>query len=944
MPSIDELFDTVDAPLRVSCSLSLHALALLIVGTLALVVAAGASRELGRRGARWQWFGWFALFKGLSIFSSLSLGLAYGWASPDFFRSIHLLFALPAWLAAANFAWSALPLRSARILVRLLLWLWLGGVGIAGLTGGLDALARLESLLAVGVGLATLSTLGTEIRALDKRARMPAALGLLLMMVGLAGIITLETAHDRLIPQTQGWTANTLADFTAGDFSALHAATAFACLLSLGWWLWMRFQVNQFARRDWLRRALWLIPCGQFALCIVGVSSLNHLRSEGATRADLIYSRHAHTAALGLELAGRSAREDPATLGDALGRLVRATSDFETAALVRIDGAGLNVLAPANAALPAKITLWRKGGDDDPRPGQAREAFVSSFMQDAHGTFLLCCEPWSGGDDQWLVLRVDYRSWCEIMGPMLGQASVIVLLACVLGVSVVVFLIQRELSIETDLGLARALAANEAKSEVLSRASHELRTPIQGMLGYADLLGRSRLTQRQTEWLDSLSCQGGHLLGLVNDLLDLGALQHGRLTLEPRVVSPAQTAREALAAVRPQAETRSLACELRIDPAVPAWVRGDPMRMRQILVNLLGNAVKFTEAGSIRLAISATVTRTPDTTLLRFSVTDTGPGIAPEDLPKLFEPHGRTRRHPAEGAGLGLPLTRSLCIAMGGGLEVESAPGIGSTFHADMRVAIAPAPAPTPSAEAGLLPALGLRVLVVEDNVSLRALLGDWLRELGCPTTLVADGEAALSTARFSSFDVIVLDLGLPGIDGREVARRLRALPLRPPPRIVGLSAHAGEADRVSSLAAGMDAFLTKPVQLSTLAAALRGKTHSTAIDETDSGTLAAKPDKPGGDTGGLLASKLISTSRADALRNLAMQDMAARHAELCAALAVPDWERVAKIAHYLANTADLLGDAALRAACVACEDAARSGDATRAREAAGLIANRGPR
>ncbi|MET0261248.1 MAG: response regulator, partial [Rariglobus sp.] len=207
----------------------------------------------------------------------------------------------------------------------------------------------------------------------------------------------------------------------------------------------------------------------------------------------------------------------------------------------------------------------------------------------------------------------------------------------------------------------------------------------------------------------------------------------------------------------------------------------------------------------------------------------------------------------------------------------------------------------------------------------------DWLRELGCTATLVADGEAALSTARFSSFDAVVLDLGMPGIDGREVARRLRALPLRPMPRIVGLSAHAGEADRISSLAAGMDTFLSKPVQLTTLAAALSGNTPSTSATSV----LTKPADEPGG----LLSSPLLSASRADTLRTLARQDLAARHAELSAALAVPDWERVAKIAHYLANTADLLGDAGLRAACVACEDAARSGDASRAREAAGLIA-----
>jgi CheY-like chemotaxis protein/nitrogen-specific signal transduction histidine kinase len=479
-------------------------------------------------------------------------------------------------------------------------------------------------------------------------------------------------------------------------------------------------------------------------------------------------------------------------------------------------------------------------------------------------------------------------------------------------VSAVVFAIQREIAGEVRINFARAEAASRAKSELLTRASHELRTPIQGVLGYTDLLERSSLGPRQRGWVEALRNQGSHLLRLVNDLLECGALQNGRLRIEAKPVSPAGVARDALAVVRPQAEVNGLACSLVVDEAVPAWVNGDATRLRQILVNLLGNAVKFTERGNVDLRVSATREKNGDHRLL-FSVADTGPGIAADELPSLFEPHGRLRRHPAEGAGLGLALTRSLCEAMGGELKVHSEPGFGSTFMASVVLPSIQAPEES-RAESGALPVLGLRVLVVEDNTPLRLLLGAWLDELGCASVLAGDGESALELAKKEAFDAVILDLGLPGIDGHAVARRLcDGVSRATRPWIVGLSAHAGDADREAALAAGMDRFLSKPVGLADLAAVLRRE------------TMAAAP------SGGLLNSKLLSGSTLRHVRAAAEEETPVRLAALRLAADAGAWDKVAAMAHYLCNTADVLGAAVLRAACEECENAARAGDAERA-------------
>ncbi len=926
MNAVSEFFASLDTALTVAFAIALHGMALLIVGALALILAASAARELGSTGPRWRWFGWFAILKGLAVVASLGMGVAHAEGSAAFFSGIYLAFSLPAWLAGTQFAWASWRARPAWATTRMPALFWVGFVALSLLSAGLQELSRFNLALAATAGAAMLATLIGEIRAHERRGRARAAVSLVLALAGLAGLIGLELKGDIYHGRLQGWTLGTLPFFVRRDFLLLHVGTASATVLAVGWWLWMRLHVKRIAARGWLRHALWVLPLAMIFACVAGFALLNQIKVNGGQRADRAFASLVHTATVGLEQAGWRERDDPAGFSVALDRVAAANPDIAAVAHVRITAQGLKTVAASfgPVSIPARPWLWREGGADDPRFVAARAPFASTFMQDGHDTFTLYCEPWPRPGEGWLIYRVGFESWSTLMGSVLLQATLTILLACVAGVAVVVSLVQRELGAEARLGLVRASAASEAKSGLLTRASHELRTPIQGVLGYAELLSRSALDPRQEEWLRSLRSQGGHLLRLVNDLLDFGALQNGRLNFTVGTVSPAGIAREAVAALRPQAEKRGLALDLAVEPDVPAWVRGDATRLRQILVNLLGNAVKFTVVGGVNLRINTLDTPLPGgRRVLLFTVTDTGPGIDEPDLPGVFDLRGRLSRHPAEGAGLGLALTKSLCLAMGGDLRVTSEPGVGSAFTASVALPTAPAPIVLKSATAAPLPRLGLRVLVVEDNAALRLLVAAWLDELHCASALAESGERALELADRDTFDAVILDLGLPGIDGREVARRLRARPACARLWIVGLSAHAAEPDRVSALAAGMDVFLSKPVELPALAAAL---------------DQAARRPVSSMSSEGLLASPLLGADGAGALRALARQDMTARRDELRSALLADDWPRVAKIAHYLANTADLLGDSALRSACRACEDAVLAGDADRAREAAALV------
>jgi PAS domain S-box-containing protein len=371
--------------------------------------------------------------------------------------------------------------------------------------------------------------------------------------------------------------------------------------------------------------------------------------------------------------------------------------------------------------------------------------------------------------------------------------------------------------------------ASRAKSEFLSAMSHELRTPMNAILGFARLLQADRaqpLTERQRGRVQQILTAGEHLLGLINDVLDLARVEAGKQasTLEPVAVQPLLD--ECLSLMRPAADARQL--QMRDDgSAAGVWVRADRLRLRQVLLNLLSNAVKYNRAGG-----AVRVGSRPADSGFRLCISDDGPGLDAEQQKRLFTPFERlgADRGPIEGAGVGLALSRWLLELMHGRIGVDSEAGAGSTFWIELPLAEAPAQAtgsapsvtPTPVAEE---PTGGVRtVLYVEDNPVNAMLVQDMLEgEPGIRLRVATRPEEGLALAAAEPPCLVLLDIQLPGMDGYEVLRRLRAMPgLRHTP-VCALSANAMREDLARARAAGFDDYLTKPIDVDTLLAVVRG-------------------------------------------------------------------------------------------------------------------------
>ncbi|PAW66475.1 MAG: hypothetical protein B9S34_07920 [Opitutia bacterium Tous-C1TDCM] len=377
---------------------------------------------------------------------------------------------------------------------------------------------------------------------------------------------------------------------------------------------------------------------------------------------------------------------------------------------------------------------------------------------------------------------------------------------------------RREAARALQLAKEAADAASRAKSYFLASVSHELRTPLNGILGYTQILRRdAALSAKQREGVRVIHESADHLLALINDVLDLSKIEAGRIELHPADFDLPAFATGVEAVFTPRAKEKSILFETAVAADLPRWVRGDEQRLRQIVFNLVSNAVKFTKAGGVVFSVQTVPAAADRPAAIRFSVSDTGPGIAAEDLKKLFEPFtqvGHQAGTAASGTGLGLAISRSLVERMGGRLAVESQPGWGSRFWFDVAL---PSAAAAPAAPARSQRIVGYagdrrRVLVVDDNATNRAVVVDMLAPLGFDLAEAASGETSLDVAAAFAPDLVLMDLRLPGgIDGLEATRRLRRSPRGPALRIAAVSASAYDLDRSECFAAGCDEFLAKP-------------------------------------------------------------------------------------------------------------------------------------
>ncbi|MCK6550853.1 ATP-binding protein [Myxococcota bacterium] len=385
---------------------------------------------------------------------------------------------------------------------------------------------------------------------------------------------------------------------------------------------------------------------------------------------------------------------------------------------------------------------------------------------------------------------------------------------------------------ELEDALDRAEEGARAKSAFLANMSHEIRTPLNGVLGLADLLRHTGLDVEQQRYAEEISRSGSVLLRLLNEILDLSKIEAGRLELVAVDFELGPLVGEVVRLVEDASGPTHVAVEHHVAPSLPTIVRGDPHRIRQVLTNLVSNALKFTREGGVEVHVDRA-----DGDLVRFEVRDTGIGIPPDVQARLFQPFTQadsstTRRY--GGTGLGLAISARLCALMGGRIGVESTPGHGSVFWFDVPLPGAPhaAPSPSPPSEVHVVEhaPLAASVLLAEDNAVNRMVARRMLEGLGCRVDVAVDGREALERASRERYDVVFMDCQMPELDGFDASRRIRALAEgRGAVPIVALTANAMSGDRERCLDAGMNDYISKPVAREALQRALETYVRSPA-------------------------------------------------------------------------------------------------------------------
>jgi len=374
---------------------------------------------------------------------------------------------------------------------------------------------------------------------------------------------------------------------------------------------------------------------------------------------------------------------------------------------------------------------------------------------------------------------------------------------------------------------AEAEAASHAKSRFLANMSHEIRTPINAIMGMAHLLSRTSLTSRQRDYLDKLQRSSEHLLGVVNDVLDFSKLESGKMQVESVSFSLSSVMERAMGFTEQRALEKGLQLRLDVQEGIPSQLAGDPLRIVQILVNFIANAVKFTERGQVDLRVEVEEATMQDA-LLCFKVSDTGIGMTPEQAGHLFQSFQQadssiTRRF--GGSGLGLAICKELATLMNGEVGVESELGVGSTFWFKARFPLANPPAALapegPISDLLMAKIRGRRILVVDDNPVNQEIVCELLTEEGILVHVASNGQEALDLVVPGAFDLVLMDMQMPVLDGLAATRLLRSTPGLQTLPILAMTANAMREEREACLAAGMNDHLAKPVEPRTLFLAL---------------------------------------------------------------------------------------------------------------------------
>ncbi len=353
------------------------------------------------------------------------------------------------------------------------------------------------------------------------------------------------------------------------------------------------------------------------------------------------------------------------------------------------------------------------------------------------------------------------------------------------------------------------VAASEAKGQFLANMSHEIRTPINGVIGMLSLLEHTTLSEEQAEQVKLAQSSAELLLGLVSDILDFSKIEAGKMTIEQHPIDLHALCHELAGVFEHAAKSKGLALRMHYPEQISRWIEGDSLRLRQILNNLVSNALKFTESGHIELAVNQSDGQ------LRITVRDTGIGMHPETLARLFQSFTQADSSTSRkygGTGLGLNISRELAILMGGDITVESMSGVGTTFTLELPWRPCEAPVATSKGAAVHQDFNGKRVLVVEDNLVNQKLAVKLLEKFGITVALAQHGQEALDILKTARFDLVLMDCQMPVMDGYTATRLIRQSDVRTP--IVALTANASADDRQHCILAGMNDFLAKPYTL----------------------------------------------------------------------------------------------------------------------------------
>ena len=517
------------------------------------------------------------------------------------------------------------------------------------------------------------------------------------------------------------------------------------------------------------------------------------------------------TGAWTLDLERIALKRDPATAGDELNAALDVARHFAARAEV--------ALTAADAATPE---------------GMARLAALAEVLDAAAPAMRAL----AAGTAQRATARAAQRADAARSHNRLAMALTALLSLMTLAFAAIALrqlrqLRERRLALEelaAKLRVARleAESASDAKSAFLANMSHEIRTPFHGLMGMLSLLRETGLTARQIDHLRTATESADHLLAILNDILDMSQLEAGRMTLAPAPADLRALLRDVEALIRPLANAKALALHIDAEPAVPERLVLDATRVKQVLCNLLSNAIKFSDRGQVVLDVRVRQPGSP-AQQLEFVVTDTGVGMDEAAMRQLFTRFGHRDSAPSRcygGTGLGLEISRTLARLMGGDISAHSRPGAGSVFTFQMPLLPAVLAAANPGLDAAVAGARprALRVLVAEDHPVNRQYLAALLENLGHEAHFTANGQEALQAMQQRAFDVVLMDVHMPVLDGIGATRAIRALPdgAAATVPIVALTADAFEQTRERCLVAGMNDFLTKPVSPQKLATSLR--------------------------------------------------------------------------------------------------------------------------